>query len=163
MDSRSETQVKIDYVRKMQEVLYLKGHKIAQLGQKISSLHFLNQYYWAFLCVKTLNCHNSETVRAFDLFPTLRAGPQYQLSSGSLVVEDYTQQNRWDYTQQNRDWTALESFKCNLWVLIVKKVVLSNQKTQVFHRSVATKLSKNTGSQNLSLAPLRCSKSISQR
>ena len=32
------------------------------------------------------------------------------ISAGSLVVEDYTQQNRWDYTQQNRHWAALESF-----------------------------------------------------
>ena len=31
-----------------------------------------------------------------------------QLSSGSLVVEDYTQ-NWWDYTPQNGDWTALEN------------------------------------------------------
>ena len=30
--------------------------------------------------------------------------------------------------QQNRDWAALGSFKSNLWVLILKKVVLSNQK-----------------------------------
>ena len=31
------------------------------------------------------------------------ARPMYKLSSGILVVEDFTQQNRWDYTQQNRD------------------------------------------------------------
>ena len=80
--------------------------------------------------------------------------PKYQLSSGSLVLEDYKQQNRWDYTQQNRDWAALESFKSNLWVLIVKKVVLSKQKRQVFHWSMTTKLSKNAESPNLSLAPL---------
>ena len=105
-----------------------------------SWIHIFKHFCW-----QTLNCHFTKTVRAFDLIPTLRARPKYQLSSGSLVVEDYTQQNRWDYTQQNRDWAALESFKSNLWVLIVKKVVLSNQKTQVFHRSVATELSKNAG------------------
>ena len=75
-----------------------------------------------------MNCHTIETVRAFDLILMLRNRPKYQLSSGSLVVEDYTQQNRWDYIQQNPDWAALESFKSNLWVLIVKKVVLSNKK-----------------------------------
>ena len=32
----------------------------------------------------------------------------YQLSSGILGVEDYTQQNRWDYTKKNCDWAALE-------------------------------------------------------
>ena len=90
---------------------------------------------------KTLKCHNSKTVRAFDLTPMLRAGPRYQLSSGSLVVKDYTQQNRWDQTQQNRDWAALESFKSNHWVLIAEKVVLSHKETQVFYRSVATELS----------------------
>ena len=30
------------------------------------------------------------------------------------VVVDYMQENRWDYTQQNCDWAALESFKSNL-------------------------------------------------
>ena len=39
----------------------------------------------------------------------MRARPKYQLSSGSLGVEDYTQQNQWDYMQQNCDWTALEN------------------------------------------------------
>ena len=51
---------------------------------------------------------------------------------------------------QNRDWAAVESFKNNHWVLIVKKVVLSKQKTQVFHGSVA----KNAGSPNLSMTSL---------
>ena len=87
-----------------------------------------------------------ETIRAFDLNPTLRTGHEYQLSSGSLVVEDYTQQNQWNYTQQNRDSEALQSFKRHLWVMIVKKFVLSKQnKTQVFHLSLATKLSKMLG------------------
>ena len=95
-----------------------------------------------------------KTVRDFYLIPTLRARPKYQLSTGSLVVEDYTQQNQWDYTLQNCDWAALESFKSKLWVLIVKKVVLSNPKAQVFQRSVAAELSKITGSPNHSLAPL---------
>ena len=48
MDSRSEMQVKIDFVRKAYEVLNCKGHKIAQLTQKVCSFHFLNQYFWAF-------------------------------------------------------------------------------------------------------------------
>ena len=56
-----------------------------------------------------MNCHIFKTVRAFDIIPTLRARPKYQLLSGGLVVEDYTQQNRWDYTQQNRDWAAIEN------------------------------------------------------
>ena len=70
-------------------------------------------------------------------------------------MEDYTQQNRWDYRQQNCDWAAIENFKSNLRVLIVKKVVLSNQKTPVFYWSLTTKLSKNAGSPNLSLAPFK--------
>ena len=78
----------------------------------------------------------------------LRARPYYQLSSSSLVVEDYMRQNWCDYTQQNCDLKALHSFKRNLWVLIVKK------ETKVCHWSLATKLFKNAGSQNLSLAPL---------
>ena len=57
----------------------------------------------------TLNCHILETDIAFDLIPTLRARHKYQLSSGSLVPEDYTQQNRWDYTKQNCNWEALEN------------------------------------------------------
>ena len=39
---------------------------------------FSSNYY-----VKTLNCHISSTVRAFDLIPKLRARPKYQLSSGT--------------------------------------------------------------------------------
>ena len=133
------------------------------MAQKICSLHFLNPDFSAFKKQKTLNCHNYKTVRAVELIPTLRARPQYQVSYGSLVVEDYTQQNRWDYTQQNCDWAAIESFKSNLWVLIVKKVVLSKQKTQVFHRSVATNLSKNAGSLNRSLASLNLGKTLVQK
>ena len=85
----------------------------------------------------------------------LRTRQKYQLSSGSLVVADKTQQNQLDYTQQNRDWAALESFKSNLWVLIVKKVVLSNQNNTGVSFVLATKLFKNAGLPNLSLAPLR--------
>ena len=49
MDPRSKTQVKMDYVRKAKEVPNPKGHKTAQLAQKISSLHFWNPYFCAFL------------------------------------------------------------------------------------------------------------------
>ena len=77
MDSRSETQVKIDYAGTALEVLNLKGHKIAQ---KISSLHFMNLYFWKFLVGKTLNCYIIETVRAFYLILTLRNRPKYQQS-----------------------------------------------------------------------------------
>ena len=58
------------------------------------------------------------------------------------------------FYQQNHDWAALESFKRNHLVLIVKKVV-ENQKIQVIHWSLATKLSKNAGTPNLSLFPLK--------
>ena len=40
-------------------------------------------------------------LKNFEQIPTLRARPKNQLSSGSPVVEDYKQQNQWDYTQQN--------------------------------------------------------------
>ena len=50
MDSRSEMQVKIDYAGTAKEVLNLKGHKIAQLAQRNSSLHFMNIYFRAFWC-----------------------------------------------------------------------------------------------------------------
>ena len=125
------------------------------MAQNISSIHFLNLYIWAFLVWKTFNCHIIETVRDSDLIPKLRAGPKHELSSGSLVVEDYTQHNRGDYMQQNCGWAALESFKSSLCVLIAKKVVLSNQKNTGFYWSLATKLSKNAGSPNLLLAPFK--------
>ena len=35
-----------------------------------------------------MNCHYYEPIKTFDLIPTLRARPKYQLSPGSLVVED---------------------------------------------------------------------------
>ena len=98
MDSRCKMQVKIDSVRKAQEVLNLKGNEISQSAQNIGSLYFLNHcLFWAFFLSLTLNCHIFETLGDFDQIPTLRARPKYQLSSGSLVVEDYMQQNQWDY------------------------------------------------------------------
>ena len=35
---------------------------------------------------KTLNCHISSTIGAFDLIPKLRARPEYQLSSGNKYI-----------------------------------------------------------------------------
>ena len=35
---------------------------------------------------KSLNCHISSTVRAFDLIPKLRAQPEYQLYSGTKYI-----------------------------------------------------------------------------
>ena len=53
MDSRSETQVKLDYAGTAEEVVHLKGHKIAQLAQKISSLHLMNIFFFGdFWCEK---------------------------------------------------------------------------------------------------------------
>ena len=72
-------------------------------------ISLLKSIFLFFVCLNTLNCLIFEIVRAFNLVLTLRARPKYQLSSSILVVEDYTQQNRWDYTQQNRDWEALEN------------------------------------------------------
>ena len=48
------------------------------LGSNLLLLEFV---YSVFFCEKTLNCHISETVRTFDLIPTLRSRPTYQLSS----------------------------------------------------------------------------------
>ena len=56
-----------------------------------------------------MKCHNSGPVKAFDLNLKLRAWLKYQLSSGTFDVEDYTQQNLWDYAQQNCGWAALEN------------------------------------------------------
>ena len=53
-----------------------------------------------------------ELIRDFDLIPRLIAKLQYQLSSGSLFVEDYTQQNWWDYAQQNCDWKTPKLTLC---------------------------------------------------
>ena len=45
---------------------------------KSKYLHIFGIFFW-----KTLNCHCSSTVRAFDLIPKLRARPEYQLVCGS--------------------------------------------------------------------------------
>ena len=60
MDSRRETQVKIDYAGTVQEVPNLKGHKIAQLAQKIS--------FWHFWCEKLLIVISLKPVELFALF-----------------------------------------------------------------------------------------------
>ena len=49
------------------------------------NLFLLEFIFVGIFCWQTLNCHNSEPVRAFDLISTLRATPKYQLPSGSLV------------------------------------------------------------------------------
>ena len=40
----------------------------------------LNTYFWTCF-FRTLNCHHTKTVRAFDLIPMLRTWPEYQLSA----------------------------------------------------------------------------------
>ena len=133
------------------------------MAQKISSLQFLNLYFWGFFDFvwKTLNCHIIETIRDFDLIPTLKLGLStisaiiWQSCCGGLHVAKLMG------LYAAKSWlAALDSFKSNLWVLMVKKVVI-NQKTRVFHWSLATKLSENAGSPNLSLAPLRNSRIVS--
>ena len=53
-------------------------------------------------------------VRAFDLIPTLRAKPKYQLSSSILVVKDYM--------HQNHDWEALGNPKLTLCTQILRRL-----------------------------------------
>ena len=64
-------------------------------------------FVWHFLLNLNLKCHNSEPVPDFDLISTLKARPKYQLSSVSLVMENYTQKNQLDCTQKNGDWASL--------------------------------------------------------
>ena len=47
-------------------------------------------FFWPLLCDKTLNCHIIETVRAFDLIPTLKKlGLSISYHLGVFFVEDY--------------------------------------------------------------------------
>ena len=77
-----------------------------------------------------MTCYISITVRAFDLIPTLRARPQYQLSSGSLVLEDYPQQNRWDYPQQNQERAALGNLQIDTLDPNFDKTTMTTEKTK---------------------------------
>ena len=52
LNSRGELQVKIDYGGTVLKVLNLKGHKIAQLAQKISSLLLMDLFFGHFWCEK---------------------------------------------------------------------------------------------------------------
>ena len=81
-----------------------------------------------------MNHHNSEPVRAFDLVPTLRAKTKYQLSF--VVVEDYTQQNRWDYAQQNRDWAALENPQMDTLAPNFEKTTMTTYKSKYIYIKV---------------------------
>ena len=84
----------------------------------------------------------SKTVRVFDLIPTLRARPKYQLSSGSLVVEDYTQQNQWDYTQQNCDWAALENPQIDTLDPHFEKTTMTTCKSKYISKLVRPRLTQ---------------------
>ena len=81
-----------------------------------------------------------ETVRAFDLVPTLRAGHKYRLSSGSLVLEDYTQQHRWDYTQQNCDWVVLGNPQIETLDPNFQKTTMTTYESKYISKLVRTRL-----------------------
>ena len=87
-----------------------------------------------------MNCHNPEPVTDFDLIPKLRAGPRYQLSSDSLIVEDYTQQNQGDYTMQNHDWAALENPKIDTLDPNFEKTTMPRNKSKYISKLVRQRL-----------------------
>ena len=60
----------------------------------------------------------------------LRARPKYQLSSASLVVDDYMQQNCWDYAQQNHDWASLENPQINTLDPHFEKTTMTTYKSK---------------------------------
>ena len=43
-------------------------------------------------------------------------------------MEDYTQQNQWDYAQQNADWAALENPKVDTFDLNFEKTTMTTYK-----------------------------------
>ena len=61
----------------------------AEVGVEIYFCPFRDPCF-GFFCWKTLNCHLSKTVRAFDLIPTLRARPEYQLSADIHSPKSWT-------------------------------------------------------------------------
>ena len=60
---------------------------------KSKYLQIFGIFFW-----KTINCHFSSTVRAFDLIPKLRTRPEYQLSSG------------YKYTASRRYFIQIETY-----------------------------------------------------
>ena len=89
-----------------------------------------------------MNCNFTETVRAFDLVLTLRARPKYQLSSRSLVAEDYTPQNRWDYTQQNYDWAVLGNPQIDTLETNLEKTKMTAYKSKYISKLVMPRLTQ---------------------
>ena len=73
----------------------------------------------------------SETARAFDLISTLRARPKYKKSYFSLVVEDYT--------QQNRDWAAVENLRIDTFEKPTMTTYKSKYKSNLFRPRVTQK------------------------
>ena len=114
-------------------------------------LRFSNKIYFHFrftfginilfgiFCWETWNCHNSEPVRGFDLIPTLKAMPKYQLTPGSLVVEDYTQ-HWWDYAQLNGDWRALENPPIDTLDPNFEKTTMTTYKSKYISKLVRPRL-----------------------
>ena len=87
-----------------------------------------------------MNCHNSKPVKAFELIPTLKARPKYHSSYVSLVVEDYTQQNRLDYAQQNRDWATLEKPQIDTLDTHFEQTTMTTYKRKYISRLVRPRL-----------------------
>ena len=126
-------------IEKRRKSLFSKDKKYHNLLKTLIPLTSWIHIFGHFFPSQTLNCHIFETVKDFDLIYL-------------IILLWRTTRSKIDGTTQSKLVIgALESFKRNLWVLIVKKVVLSNQNSQVFHRSAATELSKIAGSPNLSL------------
>ena len=92
----------------------------------------LESIFVGIFCLNNLNCHNSEPVRAFYLIPTLRARAKYQLSCGSLVEEDYT--------QQNCDWAALENPRIDTLDPNFEKTSMTTYKSKYISQLVRPRL-----------------------
>ena len=59
---------------------------------------------------------------------------------GSLVVEDYTQQNQWDYTQQNHVWAALETPQIDTLDENFEKTTMTTYKRKYISKLVRPRL-----------------------
>ena len=103
-------------------------------------LSLLESIFLGIFLILTLNCNICETVKAFDLIPTLRAKPLYQLSAISYVLLLW--QNWWDYMQLNRDWVALENPQIDTLHPHFEKTTMTTYKSQYIYKLVRPMLTQ---------------------
>ena len=113
-----------------------------------SGTHFDWGYIWLYIsCLVIVRIHYSRVVL---YFPVLHCGAlpswflwycwwQDPISLCPLIVEDYPQQNRWDYPQQNQERAALGNLQIDTLDPNFYKTTMTTEKTKYISELVRSR------------------------